>query len=157
MTKLVFLPLLALAACQAPSSTNEANEAANQREAPVREIETLPPNETVVIENTSEAPAPTVIPAAFQGRWGLVPADCTSTRGDAKGLLTISGDMLVFYESRAMLTRAASSGPERFSGAFAFTGEGQNWARNVTLELRDGALLRSDEEVTEPLRYTRCS
>ena len=29
------------------------------------------------------------IPAAIQGRWGLTPADCTSTRGDAKGLLTI--------------------------------------------------------------------
>ena len=34
----------------------------------------------------------TVIPAAFHGRWGMVPADCTSTRGDNKGLITVDAE-----------------------------------------------------------------
>src|SRR5437868_4439151 len=52
---------------------------------------------------STEQPAATVsIPAALQGRWGLAPNDCTSTRGDAKGLLVIGPDQLTFYESRAV-------------------------------------------------------
>ena len=36
---------------------------------------------------------------ALQGNWGMVPADCTSTRGDNKGLLRITATTLQFYES----------------------------------------------------------
>ncbi|HEX6218205.1 MAG TPA: hypothetical protein VFZ35_02900, partial [Sphingomicrobium sp.] len=42
------------------------------------------------------------IPAFLHGRWGLTPGDCTSTRGDNKGLLTITAERLEFYESRAV-------------------------------------------------------
>src|SRR5687767_8399070 len=41
------------------------------------------------------------IPEALQGRWALTPDDCTSARGDAKGLLVVSRDELRFYESVA--------------------------------------------------------
>src|SRR5687768_11553061 len=52
----------------------------------------------------NQAPAAS-IPAALHGRWGMSPADCTSTRGDAKGLLVVSADGLRFYESRATPVR----------------------------------------------------
>jgi hypothetical protein len=160
MNRCALLSLLALTACQAPPQGNAAN-GAEQASAPVKQVETLPPDETAVVEKPDGkpvlVPASTKIPESLQGRWGLVPADCTSTRGDAKGLLTVGADTLVFYESRARLQRIASAAPDRLVGAFAFTGEGQNWTRTETLELKDGALLRSDEEVSTPLRYSRCS
>src|SRR6476659_3156800 len=44
---------------------------------------------TNVVTTPAGAPdaAAAAIPAALHGRWGLTPGDCTSTRGDAKGLL----------------------------------------------------------------------
>ncbi|WP_198159807.1 MULTISPECIES: hypothetical protein [Sphingomonas] len=160
MTRLLILPLLALAACQANAPDNSANDAvaANQAEAPVKEVETLPPDETVVEpENEAEAPA-AAIPESMQGRWGLVPADCTSTRGDAKGLLTITGDTLQFYESRAKLAKIVGNWPEKLKAEFAFTGEGQSWTRTETLSLTNSSntLVREDEELAQPLRYSRC-
>ncbi|MBA2919918.1 hypothetical protein GON01_07615 [Sphingomonas sp. MAH-20] len=94
----------------------------------------------------------------MQGRWGLVPADCTSTRGDAKGLLTITGDTLQFYESRAKLAKIVGNWPEKLKAEFAFTGEGQSWTRTETLSLTNSSntLVREDEELAQPLRYSRC-
>jgi hypothetical protein len=159
MTRLsLFLPL-ALLACQGPPSAGQTNEAQNQLDAPVKEIETLPPDETAVVETGNDTaavvPASTKIPESLQGRWGMVPADCTSTRGDAKGLMTVGADTLSFYESRAKLTDVASADPNRFSGAFAFTGEGQNWTANVTLT-RDGDTLVRQEEGPR-FTYRRCA
>lgn len=161
MTRLALLPLVALAACQANAPDNAANDAvaANQANAPVKDIETLPPDETVVEpgnEGTEETAA--AIPEGMQGRWGLVPADCTSTRGDAKGLLTVTPDTLQFYESRAKLAKVVGSWPEKLKAEFAFTGEGQSWTRTETLSLTNSSntLVRDDEELPQPLRYARC-
>jgi len=161
MTRFASLPLLALAACQANAPDNAANDAvaAKQAEAPVKEVETLPPDETVVEpDNTTDAPAEAAIPESMQGRWGLVPADCTSARGDAKGLLTITPDTLQFYESRAKLTKVVGNWPEKLKAEFAFTGEGQSWTRTETLSLTNSSntLVREDEELPKPLRYSRC-
>jgi hypothetical protein len=159
MTRLLILPLLALAACQANAPDNAANDAvaANQANAPVKDIETLPPDETVV-DPDNETTAEATIPESMQGRWGLVPADCTSTRGDAKGLLTITADTLKFYESRATLTKVVGNWPEKLKAEFAFTGEGQSWTRTETLSLTNSSntLVREDEELAQPLRYARC-
>lgn len=161
MTRLLVLPLLALAACQANAPDNAANDtvAAKQAEAPVKEVETLPPDETVVEPgNATEAAVEATIPESMQGRWGLVAADCTSTRGDAKGLLTITSDTLQFYESRAKLTKVVGNWPEKLKAEFAFTGEGQSWTRTETLSLTNSSntLVREDEELAKPLRYSRC-
>ena len=161
MTRFAFLPLLALAACQANAPDNAAHDAvaARQAEAPIKDIETLPPDETVVEPgNGSVEEAAAAIPASMQGRWGLVPADCTSTRGDAKGLLTVTPDMLQFYESRAKLTKVVGHWPEKLKAEFAFTGEGQSWTRTETLSLTNSSntLVREDEELQKPLRYSRC-
>lgn len=159
MTRLLVLPLLALAACQANAPDNAANDAiaANQAEAPVKDIETLPPDETVVEPENADV-AEAAIPESMRGRWGLVSADCTSTRGDAKGLLTVTGDTLQFYESRAKLTKIVGNWPEKLKAEFAFTGEGQNWTRTETLSLTNSSntLVREDKELPKPLRYTRC-
>ena len=106
-------------------------------------------------------PRPTSIPARFHGRWGLVEADCTSTRGDAKGLLRIDDNRLTFYESRGTLDRIDGYVPaDRFTANYGFSGEGQAWQRVVTLErLPDGRLRRVEEGGEEgpvDLVYSPC-
>jgi len=109
------------------------------------------------------APDPTVeagrggIPQALQGRWGMTPDDCTSTRGDAKGLLTITRDQLQFYESRAKPGAKVQTGGKSMSGDFAFTGEGQQWTRYETLQLQDGKLVRTESGPMASYTYARCS
>ena len=96
------------------------------------------------------------IPAAFHGRWGLTPADCTSTRGDAKGLLTISAEELRFYESVARPTSDVEATEDSVGGNFSFTGEGQTWTRHEALQLRDGKLTRTESEPMGSYTYARC-
>ena len=96
------------------------------------------------------------IPAALHGRWGLTPGDCTSTRGDAKGLLTIGADELRFYESRAVPAAKLETSADTISGDFAFTGEGQSWARYQALELQKDRLVRTERDPTDSFSYVRC-
>src|SRR5512133_1459593 len=72
-------------------------------------------------------PLPTpaaTIPAALQGRWGLAPADCTSNRADAKGLLVLSAGGLRFNESQAVPASDVQADAVSIAGNFAFNGEG---------------------------------
>lgn len=107
---------------------------------------------------TTAAPA---IPQALRGRWGLVPADCTSQNGDAKGLLEVGTNRLKFYESAARLGTVAAMAKDRIRATFAFTGEGQEWTQDVELRLWDGGskLIRQDrgpDAQPGALTYTRC-
>ena len=106
--------------------------------------------------NAVEPPpvATPAIPQRYQGRWGMVAADCTSTQGDAKGLLTIDGRTLRFYESTGTLVEQLPAIATSFSGRFAFTGEGMTWQRVVTLTLSGDTLTRADE--TGTFTYSRC-
>ena len=122
--------------------------------------------ETSVARQAEPGPAPEddpeAIPPVVQGRWGMVAADCTSTRGDAKGLLVITADQLAFYESRAALQEVIERSETRVVGTFAFTGEGQTWERRVSLDTQDdGTVLirREHGEGAEagPFRYERCT
>ena len=105
---LASLLALSLAACSRQGPVDDrANNAA------AAEIDVLPPDESTAtptneLESGDDEPtnadnqaAAGKIPAALHGRWGLTPGDCTKTRGDAKGLLVVSGDNLQFYEARA--------------------------------------------------------
>ncbi|MCJ2181557.1 hypothetical protein MTR62_02360 [Novosphingobium sp. 1949] len=101
------------------------------------------------------------IPPLLRGRWGLVAADCTSQRGDAKGLMTVGPSRLQFYESVADLGRIESIAADAVTAAFAFEGEGQNWTLDVTLATRDAGktLVRTDrgaDAAPGPLTYTKC-
>lgn len=102
------------------------------------------------------------IPATIRGRWGLVAADCTSTKGDAKGLLTIDAANLRFYESHGQLARIRERSDDHLVADYKFTGEGMEWDRLMRLGVEDGGktLLRRDwgeGADAVPLRYIRCS
>lgn len=153
------LLILALAACQQPNDANIAIDDTNNLNA---EIETLPPdegNEATAAANEAELSTALLIPAAFHGRWGMVPADCTSTRGDAKGLITIDGDSIKFFESQGKLTKVTLNAPENFTGTFAFTGEGQSWTNSQNLKLSGSSntLIRSETDVSQSYSYKRCA
>jgi hypothetical protein len=151
--------VLVLAACQREPDENFAIDETNTANA---EIETLPPdegNDQTAEANAVEPPTTILIPAAFHGRWGMVPADCTSTRGDAKGLIAIDPTSIQFYESRATLTEATGSFPENFTGTFAFAGEGQNWtkAQNLKLTGSSNTLIRTETDPAASFTYKRCT
>jgi hypothetical protein len=96
------------------------------------------------------------IPAALHGRWGMTPADCISTRGDAKGLLEIGPDALKFYESRAVPGTTIETGDQGISGNFNFTGEGQEWSKYVSLKLQGEVLTRTERNPVASYDYARC-
>ena len=106
----------------------------------------------------SKLPSPSLhIPVALQGRWGLTPADCTTSLGDAKGLLVINGDELRFYESRAVPAEHAQTDPNSISGQFAFTGEGQSWTRYEALKADGQRLIRTEANPTASFTYAKCT
>jgi hypothetical protein len=153
---------LALAACQQGNDDNIAIDDTNSANA---EIETLPPDETVTNDDDADvnasdpAAAALTIPAAFQGRWGMVPEDCTSTRGDNKGLITVDADSIKFFESNGTLTKVTLNAPENFTGTFAFTGEGESWTNSQNLKLTGSSktLVRKQSDVAQPFTYKRCA
>ncbi len=162
---------LALAACQqaADESNIAIDNGVNAAEAAAAEVETLPPSETSGLpassassanslneaeDSGSEDPNQAFIPAQYRGRWGMVAADCTSTRGDAKGLITIGDTSIRFYESTANLAEQRPAIATSFAGYYRFTGEGQKWEKVVTLTRTGNTLKRADDEGS--YNYTRC-
>ena len=107
-------------------------------------------------EPTPVPPTPgDIIPAQYQGRWGMVPGDCTSTRGDAKGLITVGDTSIRFYESTATLTKRRPAKATSFAGLFAFRGEGQSWEKVMTFTQTGDTLERADSEGR--YTYKRCA
>ena len=104
----------------------------------------------------ANAPAGTV-PPLLHGRWGLTPEDCTSTRGDAKGLLVIAADSVRFYESRAVPTADVTNAADSVSGEFRFTGEGKTWTKFMSLERRPQGLVRTERDPEVSFTYVRCN
>jgi hypothetical protein len=154
----------ALAACgKSDPVADDANNAAvlpAPAQANVSDPSGAPPpaNSTAAAEPGPGTATPAAtIPAILHGRWGLTPADCTSTRGDNKGLLTISADGLKFYESRAVPVAHVNSSPDSFSAEYAFTGEGMRWTKYQSLELQDDKLVRTESNPTTSYTYVRCS
>lgn len=151
------IALASLAACG--GSQDPSDPAAQETQAPP------PAPETTAAAATPEAgetPSAVTIPQIIQGRWGLVAADCTSTRGDAKGLLTITPTRLEFYESVGTLADIQELAPNRLRAGFDFTGEGMEWRRAQQFEASaDGKTLTRQElgdgAAPGPFRYMRCS
>jgi len=106
-------------------------------------------------------PLPTEIPADYQGRWGMNEADCTGDPAAAKGLLEITATEMKFYESVGTLSSVTEATNGRLRAAFGFTGEGQEWQRDVVLDLREGGKILVRREFgegasPEAFDYTRC-
>ena len=155
--------LMSMVACSGRDPV-VADEANNLAAAPA-DIGVLPADESIVtptneLENGAAEPvndAATAIPASLHGRWGLTPADCTSTRGDAKGLLIVSGDGLKFYESLGKPAGTLKTSSDSASGDFAFAGEGMTWKRYEALELQDNKLVRTESSPMASFTYARCT
>ena len=155
---------LALAACQQPADDSNIaiDNNINAAEAAEADVEALPPSEesgAPVASNSGSGPneaamSDASIPAQYRGRWGLVAADCTSTRGDAKGLITVADRSIRFYESTATLREQRPAIATSFAGFYGFTGEGQTWQKVVTLTRTGDTLRRADDEGS--YTYTRC-
>ena len=122
--------------------------------APAPDASGAPPQQGSPATQTTSAEA---IPASLRGRWGLTPMDCTSTKGDAKGLLIVSADNLKFYESRAVPSRDAHHGQDSISGNFNYTGEGQTWTKFESLELKGQVLVRMESNPVASFTYARCT
>jgi hypothetical protein len=154
-----FAAIALLAACGKPDPVaNNANGASLP--APVNDTapspEGTPPENDTQPATVAAATPSTTIPAPLQGRWGLTPADCTSTRGDAKGLLVISSGELRFYESRAVPASVVKADDDSISGEFDFTGEGQKWTKFETLERRNNLLVRTESNPAASYTYAKC-
>ena len=158
---LAALPL-ALAACrQSPAdTTTEPNATETLPAEPDGGIGTSTPTASATPTPTDTSGIPEGgIPVALQGNWGMVPADCTSTRGDAKGLLRISATTLTFYESVGKLGTIRDRTDKSIRADFAFSGEGMTWTRDEELSVAGTKLTRTErggDEPGGPFTYTKC-
>ncbi|MGV2495090.1 hypothetical protein [Pelagerythrobacter aerophilus] len=164
MIVLAAAPAFALAACGAPADDSaDGADAATETPMPVEPDGGIGDGATPPAGETSSPDGDMAsIPVALQGRWGLVAADCTSTRGDAKGLIEVTGNTITFYESRATLDDVAQRTDDSIRAKFSFTGEGMTWTRDMALAAQDGGktLVRTEygeNAMADPLRYSRCS
>ena len=152
---LLGIALLTLAGCKVPIPEQQ-NDAATEETGTFNTVNAADLNAPSAAPSDA-AVADGKIPAAFLGRWGLVPADCTSTKGDNKGLMTVEADRLTFYESRATIAKLEVVSPTELKATLDFSGEGQTWQQETPLILEDdgNALTRTAEGQT--LRYARCA
>jgi hypothetical protein len=154
----ILLALGALAACGGPDPV--ANDASNADSLPT--VNAPAPNPSGAApagakqDDGSEATSFGEIPSTLHGRWGLTPADCTSTRGDAKGLLVIDAEKLQFYESRAVPSPGIEMLTTSVTGNFLFTGEGQEWTKYEALDLQGDKLVRTERDPSASFTYVRC-
>lgn len=161
MTTFATCAAMALAAC---GSSSDDSAAQDGPAAPVA-ADSIPastePADTSPIPASPDTAVVAAIPAAMQGRWGMVPADCTSTRGDAKGLITVSAKDIRFYESVGTLGTISQGDANHIRANFAFTGEGMEWTREMDMAIEDGGevLIRQEfgqDAIPGPQRYTKC-
>jgi hypothetical protein len=138
-----------------------ADEANNTAGLPAGNVDAPSPDGAPPQNATTSAggtPAPSAaIPATLQGRWGLTPGDCTSTLGDAKGLLIVNATELRFYESRAVPARDIQADGGSISGNFDFTGEGQTWSKFESIKLQGRDLVRTETNPTASFTYAKCT
>jgi hypothetical protein len=150
--------IIAVASCSRPDPVANG---ANVVNLPVSANHAEPDPAGLPPQNAA-APQPAVpesgskIPVSLQGRWGLTPADCTSTRGDAKGLLVVTADQLQFYESRAFPSADVNTDAGSINGHFNFTGEGQNWSKFEALKRTGDKLTRTETNPAASYTYAKC-
>ena len=149
---------------QAPTEQQNGDAARTDIDVlPADESVSTPTNDLVtgVIDTPprENAPAPnpkTAIPSVLHGRWGVTPSDCSSERGESKGLITISAASISFYESVARPAEIYKATPTSIHGEFAFIGEGMAWTNPMRWSVDGNKLTRIDSEEESRLVYTRC-
>lgn len=149
---------LALTACSRDAPAPDVEQSAAPNAAP--STSTAPEAVPSASENVSPKGV-TEFPAAMHGRWGLVPADCTSQRGDNKGLITVDEKSIRFYESVASIAAVKQATVTSLSATLAYDGEGMQWQHDAKLELKPqtGELVMEEfgpDAVPGARTYTRC-
>lgn len=161
ITTAILVPVLALAACdKAPkqqatlqnAKIAQESAALNQGGAATQDAEPGAPGGAA----KPPSPADHNIPVALQGRWAMVPKDCGPDASIAKGLMTIDGKQLRFYESVAKPAVVNYPTPMRMEGRFSFTGEGMEWSKDMALSVEGDKLIRTEKEPTASYSYARC-
>ncbi|MBI0475466.1 hypothetical protein D9601_08900 [Sphingomonas sp. MA1305] len=154
------LPLAACGGGGKEGAGNNSQQAATIQEQVSANLTDDPQNMMVPITPPSPSPI-AAIPTAFQGRWGMVANDCDPARADNKGLLTIAGNHLSFYESRGDAAKIRTTGRNRIAFDLPMSGEGMTWSEPTVLTLEgDGRTLI--RETTGPAdragsnRYQKC-
>ena len=118
-------------------------------------------DEKSVPQQSSDAPLEIVItqfPQAYMGRWGMNANDCLPGASDAKGLMSVQGSLVKFYESTGMMRNGKRETLNSMSSDFDMVGEGQKWRTRNGFQLtgdRNG-LTRTDTASGERFVYTRC-
>lgn len=158
-----YFPLFALTAIMsmvACSGRDPVADEANNAAATPAQANVIVP-EVAANEANDVAAEPrltsTTIPSVLHGRWGLTPEDCTSTRGDAKGLLIVSPDQLKFYESVGKPAGELKISADSASGDYVFSGEGMTWKKYQVLEIQSGKLVRTESGPMASYTYARCT
>ena len=156
-TALAFCLLLAACGSRSPVAKGAENTAELPTiNKPASSPHGEPPKTGTTPARSEPAATSIAFPPALQGRWGLTPMDCTSTRGDAKGLLVIGPGTLQFYESRALPGADVQVTGDSVAGTFDFAGEGQSWSKYQSLQLRDHKLIRTESNPTASFSYAQC-
>ena len=68
---------------------------------------------------------------------------------------------LRFYEAQAAVSEVKVKGDDSIRAIFDFSGEGQNWQRDINLHLNESRnrLIREEygeDAMSDPLTYTKC-
>lgn len=96
-------------------------------------------------------------PTAYQGRWGLTPADCDLSRPDAPGLMKVSGATLDFHGATAKARTLTARDPYRVTADLDFMGGGRSWRRREVLTLEVGGTRLARAEAGGTYRYEKCA
>ena len=98
------------------------------------------------------------LPTAFQGYWGMTPADCDLANAAATGRIDVEGDTIRFYESKARVAKLIAGDDPSVVADLTFTGEGQHWTRRTEFALGAGGtrLLRREQGQANTITYQRC-
>ena len=157
------LGALALAGC---SSQENGSNSSDKNGAPVTgggQDQPTPSNLTDDPQNGVEPvtlPSPAAvssIPAAFQGRWGMVVNDCAPEQGGSKGLMVVTGSGLSLGGSRVPVSSLAMIGSSALTVELADAGGVRSATRAARLTLLDdGNTLVRQEQNSPALRYSRC-
>lgn len=127
----------------------ESGEAGEQSESRVAGAD--PADNIAPINMTQFSPA-------YFGRWAMVSVECEPGRSDAKGLITIQGSLVKFYESTATLRDGKRLSSTAMQGNFEFVGEGEKWEKPMRFEISSDRQMLTRTDLGDQLsyRYQRC-
>lgn len=103
-----------------------------------------------------------LLPAAYQGYWGITPGDCELINYEAPGRAVVEGDKVRFHDARARIVSLTEHTPNNFDMVLRFEGPGEDRTSDAKIGLRDGGT-HLEAVVTTPgqaaartIRYERC-